>query len=95
MAKVDPTLLVSWTAVIAALHGAGLLAFGLLQAIPVAIGAACGVIASFFLLLAIVKKIGKHISPKTRERAVHAMGYLIIAVGAAMGVRSIWMLVRG
>lgn len=90
----NPTLLVSWTAVIAALHGAGLLSFGLIDAIPFAIGVLCGVVAWFFVLLTIVKKIGKHVSPKARERLVHGMGYVLIAVGLVMGARSILMLLR-
>lgn len=90
----NPTILVTWTAVIAALHGAGLLSFQLVHAIPFAVGVTCGVILWFTVLIAIVRKLGKRLSPSTTQHIVHGMGYVLIAAGTVMSVRSVVLLLR-
>jgi membrane protein DedA with SNARE-associated domain len=54
----------------------------------------CGVILWFTVLIAIVRKLGKRLSPSMTQHIVHGMGYVLIAAGTVMSVRSVVLLLR-
>jgi threonine/homoserine/homoserine lactone efflux protein len=85
----NPTLFVSWTVVITTLHGAGLVPHVARDAFPFALGVGCGVVVWFLALGEAVKHFRSLVRPAKLERAVRVIGYLLIALGLAMGVRAV------
>lgn len=84
----NPTLIASWTAVVAALHGAGIVSSNPLDALPFALGIGIGIMTWFVALLAIVKRYREKLSPNVVHRGVQIVGGLLAAGGVAMAVRT-------
>ena len=85
----NPTLIASWTAVVAALHGAGVASSNPLHAIPFALGIGLGIMAWFFVLLALVARYREKLNPNVVRRGVQIVGGLLAAGGVAMAVRTV------
>lgn len=85
----NPTLIASWTAVVAALHGAGIASSSAVDAIPFALGIGLGIMAWFVVLLAIVGRFREKFSPNLVHRGVQLVGGLLAAGGVAMAVRTV------
>jgi threonine/homoserine/homoserine lactone efflux protein len=86
---VNPTLIVTWTAAVAALHGTGLLAMNRSQALPFAAAACCGIVAWFLTLLGLVRRWRERASVQTLARFRRGMGAVLVAAGGWMGLRSV------
>jgi threonine/homoserine/homoserine lactone efflux protein len=84
----NPTLIASWTAVVAALHGAGIASSNPLEALPFALGIGLGIMSWFVVLLAIVGRFREKLSPNVVHRGVQIVGGLLAAGGVAMAVRT-------
>jgi threonine/homoserine/homoserine lactone efflux protein len=86
----NPTLIVTWTTVIAALHSTGLSPTAPIDALPFAGGVGAGVIVWFWTLLGIVRHFRERVHPEWIDGGVKAMGGLFVLVGVAVGARILW-----
>lgn len=84
----NPTLVVSWAAVVTALHGAGLVTTSALGAFPFAIGVGTGATLWFVAMAAIVGRYRHKFSPKSTQRGIQAVGALLSLAGVVIGVRA-------
>ncbi|CAN5450227.1 hypothetical protein BH09MYX1_BH09MYX1_11040 [soil metagenome] len=85
---VNPTLIVSWAAVVTALHGAGVLHTSALGAIPFGLGVGGGAVLWFVVLLALVVRSRDRLAPKTVRRVVQVGGAVLTIAGVIVGVRA-------
>jgi len=88
----NPTLLVTWTTVVTALHATSLLRMHALDAIPFAIGVGAGIMGWFFLVVKLVERFRDRMRPETLDRVVRAMGWALIGIGAVIMSRAIFKL---
>jgi threonine/homoserine/homoserine lactone efflux protein len=84
----NPTLVASWTAVVAALHGAGLASSEPLDAFPFALGIGVGIMVWFLVLLAFVGRYREKLPPDAVRRGVQIVGAILVLAGVVMGVRT-------
>jgi threonine/homoserine/homoserine lactone efflux protein len=85
----NPTLIASWTAVVAVMHGAGIASSNPLHALPFALGIGLGIMAWFVVLLALVGRYREKLAPNVVRRGVQIVGGLLAAGGVAMAVRTV------
>jgi len=84
---VNPTLLVTWTAALTALHATGLLAMSHAQALPFAAAAGAGIVAWFSTLLWLVGKWRSRVSEAALGRFKRGTGAVLLAAGVGMALR--------
>jgi threonine/homoserine/homoserine lactone efflux protein len=82
----NPTLLLTWTTVITALHTTGLLRTEPIDALPFAGGAGAGIITWFCVLLWIVRHFHKRVPRAWIDRTVRVMGGVFVLAGIAVGI---------
>jgi threonine/homoserine/homoserine lactone efflux protein len=80
----NPTLLVTWTTVVAALHAMSLLRMRGIDALPFALGVGAGIMGWFFLLVKLVQRFRDRLHPESLDRLVKGMGWAMIALGAVV-----------
>lgn len=85
---VNPTLIVTWSAAVAALHASGLVVMDQKAALPFAGAAALGIIAWFLTLLGLVARWRTRLSLVTMSRFMKIMGAALVAVGGWMAARA-------
>jgi threonine/homoserine/homoserine lactone efflux protein len=85
----NPTIIVSWTMVSATVHSTGLVGPGLLAAIVFALGVGSGIVAWFATLLHLLNRFQSGLRPQTVDRVLNVTGWLVVAIGLALGVRAI------
>ena len=90
MTVVNPTLLVTWTAVVGAAHSTGILEMQPRDAFPFSIGVCGGIIAWFALMLMLIGRFHHRMNPKKMQKIIQAIGIALIALGAAFGARVLW-----
>jgi threonine/homoserine/homoserine lactone efflux protein len=90
----NPTLIITWTAAVTALHGTGLLRLSQGQAVPFALAVSLGIVAWFATLLALVARFHDLWTPAGLNRFMRAMGGLLLAIGAWMATRALANLFR-
>ena len=83
----NPTIIVSWTMVTATVHSTGWVAPGLLSAIVFALGVGVGIVVWFATLLHLLHRFQSGLRPQTVDRVLHVTGWLVVAIGVALGVR--------
>jgi threonine/homoserine/homoserine lactone efflux protein len=84
----NPTLIVTWSAAVAALHATGLVDMDRQAALPFAGSVAAGIIAWFVTLLWLVAKWRNRMSLEAMARFMKLMGAALVAVGAWMAARA-------
>ena len=77
----NPTLLVTWSTAIAALHTYAIVPTTPHHALPFSLGIAVGIAAWFFLLLALIKKYHTHFNPRAIQWGLKGVGIILIALG--------------
>lgn len=82
---VNPTLLVTWGAVVAVLIGRGVGVPSASLALPFGLGAAAGVASWELLFVHFVKRLGPRFTGHTLQWVVRAVGIALIGVGAWSG----------
>ncbi len=92
LVALNPTLIATWTAATAVLYSSGLLSLEPIRAVPLAIGAAAGIVAWFSLLLALVSRFRERFGLETMNRLLHGMGWVLLALGGAFTVNFVWHL---
>jgi len=85
----NPSLIITWTAAVAALNATGLLAMSRDQALPFAAAVCCGIITWFATLLWLVAKWRSRMGIGALGRFMKAMGSALVAVGGWMAVRAL------
>ena len=83
----NPTLIVTWSAAVTALHATGLVAMDRAEALPFAGAVAAGIIAWFLTLLRLVGRWRNHLSLETLGRLMKVMGAILVVVGVGMAAR--------
>jgi len=84
----NPTLIVTWTAALTALHATGLFALETRRALPFAAGVLTGILAWFTTLLSLVRRYKERWSPEAIRTFIRAMGGALVAGGAYVGIRA-------
>jgi threonine/homoserine/homoserine lactone efflux protein len=88
----NPTLAVTWTVAVAALHSAlGEWLTGS-DAIPFALGAGIGIVGWFWLLLKIVCHFRMALAPETVNKIIRGTGSILIVAGLIMAARGLFKL---
>jgi threonine/homoserine/homoserine lactone efflux protein len=82
IAILNPTFLATWSAVMAALYGAGVMTHGTAMAAPFAVGVFAGIVAWFSLLVYLVKRFAGRFTRQSLDRFVKAMGVFLLVIGA-------------
>jgi threonine/homoserine/homoserine lactone efflux protein len=85
----NPTLVVTWTVAVAALHAALPATFSVYDAIPFAIGVSTGIVAWFWVLLRLVSRFRESASPHMLNRVIRATGGVLVAAGVFVAARAI------
>ena len=85
----NPTLIVTWTAAVAALNSTGLLVMDRTTALPFAAAVGLGIIAWFLTLLWLAGKWRTRVSGTGLDRFLRATGACLAAIGGWMGVRAL------
>jgi threonine/homoserine/homoserine lactone efflux protein len=85
----NPTIVVSWTMVSAMVHSTGLVGPGLSSAIIFALGVGAGIVAWFATLLHLLNRFQSGLRPRTVDRILNVTGWLVVAIGLALGARAI------
>ena len=85
---VNPTLIVTWSAAVAALHATGLVDMERAAALPFAGSVAAGIIAWFLTLLWLVARWRSRMSLGAMARFMRLMGAALVAAGGWMAVRT-------
>ncbi len=85
----NPSLILTWTAAVAALHATGLLAMNHSRALPFAGGVGFGIVAWFTTLLWLVAKWRGKLSVQSMGRLVKAMGAVLVAAGVWLAARAL------
>jgi threonine/homoserine/homoserine lactone efflux protein len=83
----NPTLIVTWTAALAALHSTGLVDMAPARALPFAAAVFLGIIAWFSTLLWVVRKFKGSWSPESVEWFIKAMGAVLVVAAMWIGAR--------
>ncbi len=83
----NPTLIATWTAAVAALNATGLLAMDRTQALPFAAAACAGIVAWFATLLWLVRRFRHRLGAAALARLGRALGAGLVLLGG-------WILVR-
>jgi threonine/homoserine/homoserine lactone efflux protein len=86
---INPTLLVTWSAVVTVLHSTGFLRVNPLDAFPFALGVAVGVGGWFALAIAIIEKLRARVRDETMDKVVRVLGWILLACGLALLVKLI------
>ena len=83
----NPTLIATWTAAVAALHSFDIVVFDAHRALPFSIGVCTGICAWFALMLVLLARYKERLQRATIERMVRLMGVLLIGLGLVFAVR--------
>jgi threonine/homoserine/homoserine lactone efflux protein len=81
---VNPTLLATWSALVAVLHSTQLLRVEPLDGFPFALGVGVGMTLWFAIWLALVGKLRHRLEHETMSKLIKAMGWLLVAVGVGL-----------
>jgi threonine/homoserine/homoserine lactone efflux protein len=77
----NPTLIATWTAVVATLYSTELATFTTPTAGAFAIGVAVGIASWFVLLLALLRRFRERFEKRMLDRAVRAIGVILFGLG--------------
>jgi len=83
----NPTLMATWGAAVAALHSFDIVSFGSGRALPFSIGVCVGISSWFALLLRLLKRYKSRFAASTLDRTVRVMGVLLTLFGSFFAAR--------
>ena len=84
---VNPTLLVTWSAVVTVIHGAMRVHSDAIDAPFFGLGAMSGIITWFATLLALLGRFREKMGPGTLDKVVRGIGWILVIIGLVMGVK--------
>ena len=85
----NPTLAVTWTAAVAALHSALPVTFTVWDAPIFAAGAGAGIVLWFWSMLKLVRQFQAQLGPTTVDHLIKGMGGALVMVGAFLAGRTL------
>ena len=85
----NPTLAVTWTAAIAAIHTVLPVHYAPIDALPFALGSCLGIIAWFWLLIRVICRFRTKLQLKPLNYALRTTGGVLILVGTLVTVRTL------
>jgi len=85
----NPTLIVTWTGAVSAVHAAHLLRVHELDALPFAAGVLLGIVTWFATCLWLLARFKKTVRPASVARVIKGMGVILILSGIGFGVRTV------
>ncbi|MBI4704287.1 MAG: LysE family transporter [Deltaproteobacteria bacterium] len=89
LAALNPTLIATWTAAVAALCSTGLVLLSSERAPFFAAGVGAGIAAWFAVLLAVMRRYGRRLPRVALDRCVRALGLLLLGLAAWFALRFI------
>jgi threonine/homoserine/homoserine lactone efflux protein len=87
---INPTLAITWAVATAALHAALPASFKVYDAFPFAIGVGFGIVGWFWVLLRVMCRFRKTLSPATINRVVRGTGGVLVAAGIVIAGRALF-----
>lgn len=84
---INPTLIISWSAVVTTIHGSELLTLAPRHALPFAAGVGGGATSWFLVMVALLRRYRERFSTATLQRTVRILGLLLIGLGVWFAVR--------
>ncbi len=85
----NPTLIATWTAAVTVLHSTGIVPETSTSSIPFALGAFAGIVVWLTLLVSLVQRFRERVSSGTLDRVVRGTGWVLIAIGLTLSVRTL------
>jgi threonine/homoserine/homoserine lactone efflux protein len=86
----NPTLIVTWTSVVTAIHATELVEMRPSRALPFALGVGFGIMGWFAFLVKMVERFRVRMRRQSLDRVVRAMGWAMIAIGMFIASRTLW-----
>jgi threonine/homoserine/homoserine lactone efflux protein len=83
----NPTLIATWTAAVTTVYSLQVVDFDERGALPFSIGAATGIVSWFALLLYLLRRFRKRVSPPVLDRMVRVMGGVLLVFGFGIAIR--------
>lgn len=87
VSALNPTLLLTWSAVVAFLYSKGIGGHALIYAVPFGLSAALGIAAWFALGVGLLRRYGRALPRAALTWTVRAMGLTLVALGLWSGVQ--------
>jgi len=88
----NPTLAVTWTVAVAALHSALGEWLTAADAVPFALGVGTGISVWFWLLLRLVRHFRLALAPRTLNKVIRGTGSVLVVAGVIMAARALFKL---
>ncbi|HEX9295136.1 MAG TPA: LysE family transporter [Polyangiaceae bacterium] len=85
----NPTLILTWTTVVTALHSMFSLRVEPIDAVPFALGVVAGIVAWFGSLIWLIRRFKHHLAPGAIDAFIRVLGWIMITTGAVAGWRAI------
>ncbi len=85
----NPTLILTWTTVVTALHSMFSLRVVPIDALPFALGVISGIVGWFASLIWLVRRFKHHLAPRAVDAFIRVLGWIMITTGAVAGWRAI------
>ncbi|NTV73345.1 MAG: LysE family transporter [Holophaga sp.] len=89
LTALNPTLLVTWTAALAALHATGLVTLSSERAVPFALAVFLGIVCWFSTLLWLVRRFKGRWSPASVEWFIKGMGAVLVGAAGVVLLRAL------
>jgi threonine/homoserine/homoserine lactone efflux protein len=87
VAALNPTLIVTWSGAVTALHSFDLVAFDSSRALPFSLGVCCGISAWFAVLLTLLARYRRRFQRATLDRTLRVLGVLLTLLGLFFAAR--------
>ncbi len=84
---VNPTLLVTWSAVVTVIHGAMRVQESAVDAPFFGLVAMSGILSWFTLFTALLQRFREKMGPRTLDKVVRGIGWALVAIGLVLGVK--------
>jgi len=84
---INPTLIISWSAVVTTIHGSELIDLAPRHAVPFALGVGGGAASWFLVMVTLLRRYRERFSAQTLQSTVRLLGLLLIGLGVWFAVR--------
>lgn len=84
---INPTLIISWSAVVTTIHGSEVISLAPRHALPFAAGVGGGATSWFLVMVALLRRYRERFSTATLQRTIRGLGLLLLGLGLWFAVR--------
>jgi threonine/homoserine/homoserine lactone efflux protein len=85
----NPTLILTWSTIITALHATSMFHLEPNEAVPFALGVVVGIVLWFLILIALVQRFREHLKPTTTAVLIRTLGWGLVSIGLVVGWKAI------